>query len=87
LATVNVSGENVKGSGTKFVVTRRSTLTLLLLALIAAGCGSATRSAPAPATSTEATWTSPAEPSPPGSGGRWEPSDEQQLLRSFRSPR
>jgi hypothetical protein len=48
---------------------RTVALLLGLLVLVLAACGSSKHHA-APPASTGPVWTSPAEPSPPGSGGR-----------------
>jgi len=53
---------------------------VIAVALAAAACGGehAKRLSPKPGQ----VWTSSAEPSPPGSAGRWSPADEWQLDHS-----
>jgi hypothetical protein len=60
----------------------RGALLLTLTALLASGCGA--QHAPKSAPPSHHPWTSSAEPSPPGSGGRWSPADEEQLRESQR---
>jgi hypothetical protein len=55
---------------------RRACL-LVVAALLASGCGASQHHGGPPKPTHP--WTSSAEPSPPGSGGRWSPADEEQL--------
>jgi hypothetical protein len=56
----------------------------MLTVLLASGCGAHHSSTPPPQRRQAALWTSSAEPSPPGSAGRWSPVDEEQLRDSGR---
>jgi hypothetical protein len=58
----------------------RRTLLFAVSALLAGGCGAHHTSKPARhARHPAPPWTSSAEPSPPGSAGRWSAADEEQL--------
>ena len=62
---------------------KRSGAALVLALVVASGCAGANHHA-APQAHAQAIWTSSAEPSPPGSAGRWTPADEEQLRESSR---
>ena len=60
----------------------RRAAALLVVGLAVSGCGAAKHHAAPPPAQIGSVWTSSAEPSPPGSGGRWTPADEEQLRES-----